>query len=183
MTRRPSSKLCWENDVKVLIVLGGDAPGVELLRKPARTRRICPLRRTGGLEAFDAAGRRAGSCSSAIWIPSAQDVVGTVRRPAGRRTAELHQGRHGRRRYALDVALSQRRDGNRAARRAGRAARPCAGQRDAGCPRRVVSGAWARDPRGRTRRFGASMDETRILLTGAKGEHGLAAAAGRGATA
>ena len=55
MTRRPSSKLCWENDRKVLIVLGGDAPGVELLKVCADEADFS-IAADRGLEAFDAAG-------------------------------------------------------------------------------------------------------------------------------
>lgn len=55
MTRRPSSKLCWENDMKVLIVLGGDAPGVELLKACADEADFS-IAADRGLEAFDAAG-------------------------------------------------------------------------------------------------------------------------------
>ena len=53
--RRPLSRPCWENDMKVLIVLGGDAPGVELLKACADEADFS-IAADRGLEAFDAAG-------------------------------------------------------------------------------------------------------------------------------
>ena len=55
--------------MKVLIVLGGDAPGVELLKACADEADFS-IAADRGLEAFDAAGLEPGICSSATWIPS-----------------------------------------------------------------------------------------------------------------